>query len=598
MSPPKAQHSKGPRTDTVRGPFAVRRDGPDAVASGGREGVTQALRGATVWFAGLMTGKHDVIAGRYVVVERIGVGGMGHVWRAHDERLDREVAVKLLHTQPDGAAGVGELGYERAMREGRITARLHHPHAVPVFDVVEHEGQPCLVMQYFPSRSLAEHLAEHGRMPAAEVAKIGSEVASALAAAHRAGIVHRDVKPANVLIGPDGTTKITDFGIAHAIWDASLTTTGMVTGTPAYLSPEVARGGRASSSSDVFSLGSTLYAALEGRPPFGTSENSMALLHLVASGDVVPPQHAGALTPLLLRMLSADPEGRPSADEVSLALSGPVEDLAGLLAPTVVSSAPTDPTERVRSDDRDDSRQPAPATDAGPTRVQHRPASPSSPPPSPDSAPPPAPAPAGRQAGTRGRNRAVLAVLALAAAGVALAIALQGEEPGSTATRERSPSASSSSTAPSTEAAPSSEPAPSSAAPDPPSSTAPASPAPTRSASSPAGSADPSATQLAGAVADYYAMLPGDLDTAWGLLTERYQNGTAGSRETFGSFWGAVDQVRASDVSGSPPGEVTATITYEYDDGRVFVERTSYELVADDGVLKIDGSRVLSSEQR
>ena len=535
-----------------------------------------------MWFAGLMSGKNDVIAGRYVLIERIGVGGMGHVWRAHDERLDREVAAKLLHTRPDGAAGVGELGYERAMREGRITARLHHPHAVPVFDVVEHEGQPCLVMQYFPSRSLAEHLAEHGRMPAAEVAKIGSEVASALAAAHRAGIVHRDVKPANVLIGPDSTTKITDFGIAHAIWDASLTTTGMVTGTPAYLSPEVARGGPATPASDVFSLGSTLYAALEGRPPFGTGENSMALLHLVASGDVAPPQHAGALTPLLLRMLQADPEARPSADEVSAALLGPVDDLAGLLAPTVVSSAPTDPTERVSPGDwdgPDDPGQPVAATASPPPLVQHTPSPPSSETP-------------GREGGRRGRKRAVLAALGLAAAGVALAIGLQGDEPGSTATPERSPSASLSS------ASPSNEPVASKAAPNPPPSTAPASPTQTQPPSSPAGSANPTAAQLAGAVEDYYALLPGDLDTAWGLLTERYQSGTATSRRTFGSFWGAVDQVSVSDVSGSPPGEVTATITYEFDDGREFVERTSYVLVPDDGILKIDGSRVISSVQR
>ena len=162
-------------------------------------------------------------------------------------------------------------------------------------------------MQYFPSRSLAELLVERGRMPVPEVARIGAEVASALAAAHRAGIVHRDVKPANVLIAPDGTARITDFGIAHALGDVSLTTTGMVTGTPAYLAPEVARGGDASPASDVFSLGSTLYTALEGRPPFGASENAMALLHLVASGDVVPPQHAGDLAPLLLRMLTVDP---------------------------------------------------------------------------------------------------------------------------------------------------------------------------------------------------------------------------------------------------------------------------------------------------
>lgn len=531
-----------------------------------------------------MSESHDLIAGRYRLVEQIGAGGMGVVWRAHDERLGRDVAVKRLHPRWGADEGEAELASQRAMREARITAQLHHPHAVPVFDVVEHEGQPCLVMQHFPSRSLAEHLAEHGRMPAAEVARIGSEVASALAAAHHAGIVHRDVKPANVLVGPDGTTKITDFGIAHAMGDASLTTTGMVTGTPAYLSPEVARGQRASPASDVFSLGSTLYAAVEGRPPFGTSENAMALLHLVASGDVAPPQHAGALAPVLLRMLTADPEARPSAQEVATALSGPMEDLAGFLTPTVVSSAPNDPTERVRPADEDDRTDATAATAALPARAQDPPAS---------TAPPVAPV---RHDGTSARTRAALVVLALAAAVAVLAFALpalqdrapEGAQPDAAPTGSRSPSPSASSTTPTS--------SPSTSSPAPPSTAA--EPEPTPSPSAPAGSATPTAAQLAGAVEDYYALLPGDLDAAWARLSDRYQRTTATNRSTFGSFWGDVDRVRTSDVSGSPPGDVTATITYEFDDGRVFVERTAYVLVPDDGILKIDRSRVLSSEQR
>ena len=200
------------------------------------------------------------------------------------------MAVKQLHARPDAGEDDAAEGYERAMREARITARLHHPHAVPVFDVVEDDAQPCLIMQHYPFSSLAEVLAQRGRMPTAEVARISGEVASALAAAHRAGIVHRDVKPANVLIAQDGTAKITDFGISHALGDISLPLTGMVTGTPAYLAPEVARGGRASPASDVFSLGSTVYAAVEGQPSFGTGGNPLALLHHVASGVIVPPR--------------------------------------------------------------------------------------------------------------------------------------------------------------------------------------------------------------------------------------------------------------------------------------------------------------------
>src|SRR5690606_15834300 len=150
-----------------------------------------------------------------------------------------------------------------------------------------------LIMQYLPSRTLAEVLKENRFLPADEVALVGAEVGSALAAAHAAGIVHRDVKPANILVAADGSAKITDFGISHVLGDARLTSTGMLTGTPAYLAPEVARGEPSSPASDVFSLGATLYAAVEGSPPFGTDDNPIALLHRVASEPVTPPARAG-----------------------------------------------------------------------------------------------------------------------------------------------------------------------------------------------------------------------------------------------------------------------------------------------------------------
>ena len=141
---------------------------------------------------------------------------------------------------------------------------------------------------------------------------MGAQVASALAAAHEAGITHRDVKPGNILIAEDGTALISDFGISHALGDATLTSTGLIHGTPAFIAPEVARGGEATSASDVFSLGSTLYAALEGEPPFGRDPNTIALLHKVAAGVFPPPQRAGPLTSLLQQMLAADPADRPS----------------------------------------------------------------------------------------------------------------------------------------------------------------------------------------------------------------------------------------------------------------------------------------------
>ncbi|MDQ6716507.1 MAG: serine/threonine protein kinase, partial [Actinomycetota bacterium] len=269
-----------------------------------------------------MSGTDVLIGGRYRLVNRIGTGGMGVVWEAWDERLRRPVAVKQLHPHRGGSDEDADLANQRAMREARITARLHHPHAVPVFDVVEHDGQPCLIMQYLPSTSLHAVLSERDRLSPSEAARIGAEVASALTAAHRSGIVHRDIKPGNVLIAQDGSAKITDFGISHAMGDTTITSAGMVTGTPAYLAPEVARGATANFASDVFSLGATLYAALEGVPPFGTNEqqNPMALLHRVASGVVEPPSHAGVLQPVLTRMLAPAPQDRPSMEEVTLAL--------------------------------------------------------------------------------------------------------------------------------------------------------------------------------------------------------------------------------------------------------------------------------------
>jgi serine/threonine protein kinase len=262
-----------------------------------------------------------LIAERYRLVTELASGGMGVVWKGWDERLHRSVAIKQLRLQPGLSEADATIARNRAMREARNTARLHHPHAVPVYDVVEHDGQPCLIMEFLPSMSLQEAITQRGTLPPGEVARIGSELAKALTAAHRAGIVHRDVKPGNVLLAEDGTTKLTDFGISHAVGDATLTATGMLTGTPAYLAPEVARGQPASFASDVFSLGSTLYTAMEGVPPFGKDDNAMAVLHRVASGQYRRPQNSGALTPLLSQMLTVDPEARPSMTNVSRTLA-------------------------------------------------------------------------------------------------------------------------------------------------------------------------------------------------------------------------------------------------------------------------------------
>lgn len=293
----------------------------------------------------------ELIAGRYRLISRLGSGAMGVVWQARDERLDRTVAIKQL-VLPSRLSDIepGEANCW-AMREGRITARVQHPHVITVHDVIQHRGHPCLIMEYLPSRSLATVLSTHGVLAPDIVAGIGSQIASALAAAHQAGIVHRDIKPGNVLVADDGTAKITDFGVARAVGDDTVTATGILLGTPAYLAPEVAQGNSAGFSSDVFSLGSTLYTALEGAPPFGFSDNPLALLHQVAAAEITPPRQSGPLTPLLLRLLHRDPERRPTMYQAQEALATLAAGLAGspgdLSAPTLPLSRHAPPLEPV-----------------------------------------------------------------------------------------------------------------------------------------------------------------------------------------------------------------------------------------------------------
>ncbi|WP_285646900.1 serine/threonine-protein kinase [Lentzea sp. NBRC 102530] len=255
------------------------------------------------------------LGGRYVLLDQLGAGAMGVVWRARDEFLHRDVAVKQLLLN-DVESNEFHEAVQRAMREGRIAARLQHPNAIAVYDVVVEDGKPCLVMEYLPSRNLSSIL-ERGPMPAQEAARIGSLAAGALAAAHAAGIVHRDIKPGNVLIGRDGTVKITDFGISRALGDVAVTKTGMLAGTPAYLAPELARGAEPAPPSDVFSLGATIYAMTEGEPPFGKSTNDLGLLYKVARGETRPPIRSGPLTGLLVRLLANEPSQRPTAAQAA-----------------------------------------------------------------------------------------------------------------------------------------------------------------------------------------------------------------------------------------------------------------------------------------
>ncbi|MEV6911574.1 protein kinase [Amycolatopsis sp. NPDC051071] len=304
-----------------------------------------------------MSDEGRLVAGRYRIAGRIGTGAMGAVWQAHDEVLGRTVAIKQLLLQPGLEAHDAEDARQRTMREGRIAARLHHPNAISVFDVVtDDNGQPCLIMEYLNSTSLAQVLQEEGTLPPTEVARIGAQVAAALSEAHAVGIVHRDIKPGNILLAPNGTVKITDFGISRAKDDVTVTKTGMIAGTPAYLAPEVAIGGDPGPESDVFSLGSTLYAACEGQPPFGLSENTLSLLHAVAAGQIIPPRQSGPLASVLAVLLHPEIRHRPTSEECEellaavargeTPLGGPADETllspaAGLLAGGVAGAGVT-----------------------------------------------------------------------------------------------------------------------------------------------------------------------------------------------------------------------------------------------------------------
>ena len=531
-----------------------------------------------------MTVPGDVIADRYRVVRQLGVGGMGVVWEAHDERLNRSIAIKELRTQHGVTDSETEVITQRAIREARISARLQHPYAVSVFDVVEHEGKPCIVMELVPSMPLSDVMRELGSLDPQEAARVGAQVASALAAAHALGIVHRDVKPGNILIGDDGTARICDFGISRAYGDATLTMTGMITGTPAYLAPETARGQESTYASDVFSLGATLYAAVEGEPPFGNDGNAIAVLYRVAAGELRQPERAGALAPLLLAMLSPEPADRPSMAEAAAQLSA----LADGRRTPVPPIPPVGPgATRVMPTPSAEPSPPTTATVAMPSQVAlGSQAGPSSGP------PPSVPTPAARDfepdpAGSR-RRRGLIAAVVLVVAAVVIAVAVllpRLSQPsatpssGGSATSTRSEA----STEPSTEA-PSQSPASESAT---------STPAETPTPSTTPTSSEIPAAELTKAVTDYYALLPDDTDAAWERLTPAYQS-KAGGRKSFDGFWNSIDSVKVSSVKATGPNKVEAALAYVEKSGNAkSSERRSFTLVKDGDVLKIDQSAVI-----
>ena len=259
------------------------------------------------------------VAGRYRLLERLGSGGMGTVWRAEDTVLGREVALKEVTFPPGVTDDEREVLRERTRREGRAAARLAHQSAVTVYDVAEDDGTPFLVMELVEARTLSTVISAEGPLSPRRTAEVGLAVLGALEAAHEQGIVHRDVKPSNVLLCEDGRVVLTDFGIATFTGDSSITSTGLLLGSPSYIAPERARGEVPGPPSDLWSLGATLFTAVEGRPPYDKGD-ALPTLTAVITADHEPFVASGPLAPVLEGLLDKDPDRRYDAERARAAL--------------------------------------------------------------------------------------------------------------------------------------------------------------------------------------------------------------------------------------------------------------------------------------
>ncbi len=472
-------------------------------------------------------------------MREVGRGGMGAVWLGRDESLGRQVALKRIGLLP----GADDTDLARAEREARLAARLNHPHVVTIFDVVvdEHTGGHWLVMEYVDGPDLAKLVREEGRLAPAEAARLLGQAADALVAAHAAGIVHRDVKPSNILVDRSRQAKLTDFGIARVAGDAALTQTGLVTGSPAYLAPEVASGHRGDEASDVWSLGATLFHALSGRPPYDVADHVLGGLYRLVNEEPPRLADAGRLGPLLEATMVRDPLRRWTMLQVRDYLTGRGDPPTMALPRSTPTPTPT----------------PAPApADAGgaedPTSTRALRAVP--PPPAPPRAaartarptPPPAPAPT--------RRRAVLGLVAVTLALVLAAVLYlllrdQGQGPG---TATPSPSATSSSTS-----------------------------------SSPSATPTPTAAGMETFINGYIATVSTDPDAAWKMLTPKFQRESGGLAK-YRSFWSGVGPGQVLAVSANPRSLVVS-YRAKFENFGTGRRSTVLQLVFEQGSYLIDG---------
>jgi eukaryotic-like serine/threonine-protein kinase len=467
-----------------------------------------------------------LIAGRYTLDREIGRGGMGAVWLARDETLGRDVAIKRIGTAPGGESA----DLARAEREARLAARLNHPHVVAVFDLITEDDERWLVMEYVEGVTLSGLVHRDGSLTPDQASPIIRQAADALTAAHAAGIVHRDVKPSNILVTADGQVKLSDFGIARAEADASLTQTGLVTGSPAYLAPEVASGQMATTASDVWSLGATLFHALAGHPPYEVGDNLMGALYRIVHEE--PPRlvEAGWLAPLLEATMTRDPAHRWSMERVRDALvAGP----AGTLV------------------------HPAPAAAAPLEETRHTAALP-------PAVPPVEPTTTHRRRPATGPLLVVGAVALLIGLIVWAALATRAPEQGSPAAGD----------------------GPSETTSDPTASESPSgSPTPRQTG--------PTAQGMEQFVGNYLSTAAADPATGYTMLTPAFQQ-ESGGLEGYRSFWDTVESAELQSVQADPEALTVAyTVAYEMDSsGPGSGESTddvNLTLTFDEGVYKIAG---------
>ncbi|SDS29820.1 Serine/threonine protein kinase [Nocardioides scoriae] len=473
-----------------------------------------------------------MIAGRYSRDREIGRGGSGVVWLGRDELLGRQVALKRIGLLP--GADVTDLA--RAEREARLSARLAHRHVVSVFDVVvDPETQDrWLVMEYVDGLTLGEVVRRQGPLSPDEAAPLLLQAADALAAAHEVGITHRDVKPSNILVDRSWQVRLTDFGIARITSDPALTQTGMVTGSPAYLAPEIATGGRGDQSGDVWSLGATAYYLLAGRTPYDMGENVLAGLYRMVHEEPPRLDDAGWLAPLLEGTMVRDPEQRWTMAQVRDFLADPQHR-----APAV-ASAPSS----------------AAASEAPTTLLQR---------------------PAGRPAHRTSRRRPLALLLGVAAA-VLLVVGLVAW----VATRGGSDGGSDGGAA-------SGEPSASGSAGASGSPSASASASPSASPSATPSTAAPTAAGMEAFIRDYVRATGEDPARSWQMLTPKFQR-ESGGFDTYRSFWDAATNGRVLSIQANPE-DLSVSYQVRFDDFDNGPGPTVLDLAYDDGTYRIDGER-------